>query len=65
MKKEVEGLEGGCFPISVIVPISHEAKLHAGSKIISIEVSQVIFFGPDLTHGGASYDRINTRFLES
>ena len=63
VKKGMEGLEDGQSPVSVLAPLNQTAKLHIGDKVITIFIAQVLFFSPDLVHGGASYDHTNIRFF--
>jgi len=63
VKKDMEGLEDGQFPVSVLAPLNQAAKLHIGDKVVTIHVGQVLFFSPNLVHGGASYDHNNIRFF--
>ena len=59
----MEGLEEGQFPVSVLAPLNHAAKIHIGNKVVTIDVGQAIFFVPYLVHGGGRHDHVNLRFF--
>ena len=58
-KNEMETLEDGQFQVSALAPLSYAAKLHIRTKVVSIEVGQVIYFAPRVVHGRVSYDHVN------
>ena len=43
VKKDMEGLEDGQFPVSVLAPLNQAAKLHIGDKATTIFIRQVLF----------------------
>ena len=63
VNKDMEGLEEGRFPVSILAPLNHASKLHIGDKVVTICVGQVLFFAPDLSHGGSSYNHTNIRIF--